>query len=61
MIDCLQAYEEIFDGRKDYSEAYREILEDAPWKNMPVRNLRPSRDQRDNIPGIRTEQEARIP
>ena len=35
MIDCLDAYEEIFDGRKDYSQAYREILEDAPWKKCP--------------------------
>lgn len=35
VIDCLDAYEQIFDGRKDYSSAYREILEDAPWKTCP--------------------------
>jgi hypothetical protein len=32
VIDCLEAYEQIFDGRKRYGEAYRETLEDAPWK-----------------------------
>jgi hypothetical protein len=32
VIDCLDAYEQILDGRKDYSQAYREILQDAPWK-----------------------------
>ena len=32
VIDCLEAYEQIFDGRKSYREAYRETLEDAPWK-----------------------------
>jgi len=35
VVDCLDAYEEIFDGRKDYSRVYREILEDAPWKTCP--------------------------
>jgi hypothetical protein len=35
VIDCLDAYEQMFDGRKDYGEAYREILEDAPWKTCP--------------------------
>ena len=32
VIDCLEAYGQIFDGRKSYREAYRETLEDAPWK-----------------------------
>jgi hypothetical protein len=32
VLGCLEAYEQIFDGRKSYREAYRETLEDAPWK-----------------------------
>ncbi|MDB4873534.1 MAG: archaeosine tRNA-ribosyltransferase type 5 [Gemmatimonadales bacterium] len=32
VIDALNRYEELFDGRKDYSEIYRETLSNAPWK-----------------------------
>jgi hypothetical protein len=32
VIGALQAYEELFDGRKDYTDAYSETLEEAPWK-----------------------------
>jgi hypothetical protein len=31
-LDTLGRYEEIFDGRKDYSLVYRETLSEAPWK-----------------------------
>jgi hypothetical protein len=33
VLDALNSYQEIFDGRRDYSAAYREILEESPWKN----------------------------
>jgi len=32
VLDALNEYQEIFDGRRDYSTAYREILEEYPWK-----------------------------
>ena len=35
VLDALRGYQEIFDGRRDYSEAYRTILEQAPWKHCP--------------------------
>jgi hypothetical protein len=31
-IDALLHYEDLFDGRQDYTTAYNEILEDTPWK-----------------------------
>ena len=61
VIDCLDAYEQIFDGRKDYSRGLPRDPGRRTVENMPVRNLRPSRNQCGNIPGIRTEQETRIP
>lgn len=33
LLDALQGYQRIFDGRRDYSAAYREILEESPWRN----------------------------
>jgi len=35
VLDALSGYQEIFGGRRDYSQAYRTILEEAPWKNCP--------------------------
>jgi hypothetical protein len=32
VLDALSSYQEIFDGRRDYSPAYRTILEQSPWK-----------------------------
>jgi hypothetical protein len=32
VLDALSSYQEIFDGRRDYSQAYRKTLEQAPWK-----------------------------
>jgi hypothetical protein len=32
VLDALSGYQEIFDGRRDYTEAYRTILEESPWK-----------------------------
>ena len=32
VLDALIGYHEIFDGRRDYSVAYRRILEESPWK-----------------------------
>jgi hypothetical protein len=32
LLDALQDYQIIFDGRRDYSAAYREILEESPWR-----------------------------
>jgi hypothetical protein len=31
-LDALNAYQEIFDGRRDYSQAYLKTLEQSPWK-----------------------------
>src|SRR5262249_867056 len=31
-IDALLRYEELFDGRQDYTDVYGETLQDAPWK-----------------------------
>jgi hypothetical protein len=33
ILDALKGYQEIFDGRRDYSAAYRETLEESPWRN----------------------------
>jgi hypothetical protein len=35
VLDALSSYQEIFDGRRDYSAAYRKILEESPWKKCP--------------------------
>jgi hypothetical protein len=35
VLDALRRYQEIFDGRRDYSQAYQTILEQAPWKHCP--------------------------
>jgi hypothetical protein len=35
VLNCLDAYQQVFGGGKDYRQAYREILEDAPWKTCP--------------------------
>jgi hypothetical protein len=35
VLDALSGYQEIFDGRRDYSESYRETLEGSPWKKCP--------------------------
>jgi hypothetical protein len=35
VLGALQGYQEIFDGRRDYSQAYRLILEESPWKQCP--------------------------
>jgi len=35
VLDALSGYQEIFDGRRDYSQAYRKTLEEAPWKQCP--------------------------
>jgi len=32
VVTALKDYQEIFDARRDYSAAYREVLEEAPWK-----------------------------
>jgi hypothetical protein len=32
VLDALSRYQEIFDGRRDYSAAYQEILQESPWK-----------------------------
>jgi hypothetical protein len=32
VMDTILRYEELLKGRQDYSAAYTEILEDAPWK-----------------------------
>jgi hypothetical protein len=32
VLEALHSYQQIFDGRRDYSTAYREILEESPWK-----------------------------
>lgn len=33
VLDCLHAYEEFLGVKKSYIAAYRELLEDSPWKN----------------------------
>jgi hypothetical protein len=35
VLEALRGYQEIFDGRRDYAVAYREILEESPWKKCP--------------------------
>jgi hypothetical protein len=35
VIEALKNYQEFFSARRDYSAAYREILEDTPWKRCP--------------------------
>lgn len=35
VINLLRAYELIFDGSTDRSNAYRRVLEDRPWKTCP--------------------------
>jgi hypothetical protein len=32
VLDVLKGYQAVFDGRRDYAQAYRTILEEAPWK-----------------------------
>src|SRR5262249_37655575 len=32
VLACLRAYERLFDGRTDRTNAYREVLSDRPWK-----------------------------
>jgi hypothetical protein len=32
VLDTLRDYQLIFDGRRDYRNAYREILEQSPWR-----------------------------
>jgi hypothetical protein len=34
-VECLRAYELIFDGSVDRSEVYRHVLEDRPWEACP--------------------------
>jgi hypothetical protein len=34
-LDALRAYEELYDGRQDRTDAYRELLEDRPWRACP--------------------------
>lgn len=35
VVDALRGYQDIFGGRRDYSQAYRTILEESPWKICP--------------------------
>ena len=35
VLDALCGYQEIFDGRRDYTAAYRKTLEESPWKKCP--------------------------
>jgi hypothetical protein len=35
VLRALSGYQEIFGGRRDYSQAYRTILEESPWKTCP--------------------------
>lgn len=32
VLDALTEYQKVFEGRRDYSAAYREILQEAPWR-----------------------------
>ena len=35
VLGLLTEYESLVNGAKDYRDAYREILEDQPWKKCP--------------------------
>jgi hypothetical protein len=35
VLDALRRYDELFDGRNDRTETYRELLHDHPWKTCP--------------------------
>jgi hypothetical protein len=35
VLEALRGYQELFGGRRDYSQAYREILHASPWKDCP--------------------------
>jgi hypothetical protein len=35
VLDALGSYQEVFGGRRDYSQAYRMTLEESPWKKCP--------------------------
>jgi hypothetical protein len=35
VLDALCGYQTIFDGQRDYSVAYREILDETPWRKCP--------------------------
>jgi hypothetical protein len=35
VVDALQRYETVYDGRTDRSETYREVLDARPWKQCP--------------------------
>jgi hypothetical protein len=35
VIDALRQYAELYDPRSKYDSAYRELLEEAPWKSCP--------------------------
>ena len=45
----------------DYADAYRKVLDDAPWRDCPCKICAKVGNQRDTIPGIGTQQAARIP
>jgi hypothetical protein len=32
VLEALLAYQAVFDGRRDYTQAYRAMLEEAPWR-----------------------------
>jgi hypothetical protein len=33
VLDALRGYDELFDGRYDRTDAYRELLDDRPWRH----------------------------
>jgi len=35
VLEALSNYEGIFEARRDYTTAYRQILDESPWKNCP--------------------------
>jgi hypothetical protein len=35
VLDALRRYDELFDGRNDRTAAYRELLNDRPWRRCP--------------------------
>ncbi len=35
VLDALRGYDELFDGRCDRTDAYRELLNDRPWQHCP--------------------------
>jgi hypothetical protein len=35
VVDTLSRYAELYDPRSKYQDAYRELLEEAPWKSCP--------------------------